>query len=36
MIISCAAERIVIARQMGESERFRLIRRVIIAKDKFM
>lgn len=36
MIISRAAERIVIARQMGGSEGFRLIRRVVIAKDKFM
>lgn len=35
-IISCAAERIVIVRQMGGSECFRLIHRVVIAKDKFM
>jgi len=36
MLILCAVERIVIARQMGGSEYFRLIRRVVIAKDKFM
>lgn len=36
MIILHAAERIVITRQMGGSECFRLIRRVVIAKNKFM